>query len=99
MKHGLETVLFSVGIIGFLIGGSGLDGPTFASSAILTAASFMIATVGYKMREKSEYGISLAESKSTRKERNIETAKEVVKRTKEATFRMWVESCRMDESV
>ena len=92
-------ILFGIGCIGSLIGGSGLDGPTFASSVILTAASFASAAVGYKMREKSEYEISLAESKSTRKERDIETAKEVVKRTKEATFRRWVESCRMDESV
>ena len=91
--------LFGIGTFGFLIGGSGLDVPTFASSAILTAASFTSAAVGYKMREKSEYEISLAESKSTRKERDIETDKEVVKRTQEATFSMWVESCRMDESV
>lgn len=42
-------VLIGIGCIGFLIGGSGLDGPTFASSVILTAASFVIATVGYKI--------------------------------------------------
>ena len=88
MKHGLiGTVLFSVGIIGFLIGGSGLDGPTFASSAILTAASFMIATVGYKIYKISERG-----------ERN-KTSEEIDTRPKEATFSMWIESCRMDESV
>lgn len=91
--------LFGIGISGFLIGGSGLDGPTATASVILTVASFASAAVGYKMREKSEYEISLAESKSTRKERDIETAKEVVKRPKEATFSMWIESCRMDESV
>lgn len=84
MKHGF---LFCVGIIGFLIGGSGLDGPTFASSAILTAASFMIATVGYKIYKIPERG-----------ERN-KTSEEINARPKEATFSMWVESCRMDESV
>ena len=46
--------LFGIGIPGFLIGGSGLDGPTFTSSVILTVASFAIAAVGYKLLEKSE---------------------------------------------
>ena len=79
--------LFGIGTFGFLIGGSGLDGPTFASSAILTAASFVIATVGYKIYKISERG-----------ERNKES-EEIDTRPKEATFSMWIESCRMDDSV
>lgn len=80
-------ILFAVGASEFLIGGAGLDGPTFASSAILTVASFLIAAVGYKLRENS-----------LRKERKIEAAKEALQRSKEITFNMWVKSCRMDES-
>lgn len=91
--------LFGIGTYGFLIGGSGLDGPTFTSSAILTAASFAIAAVGYKLMEKSECDESLVESEKIRKETENEAAKEIVKRTKEDTFSMWVESCGMDGSV
>lgn len=80
-------VLIGIGCIGFLIGGSGLDGPTFVSSAILAAASFAIAAVGYKIYKISERG-----------ERNKES-EEINTRTQEATFSMWVESCGMDESV
>ena len=47
-------ILFGIGCIGLLIGGSGLDGPTATASVILTVASFASAAVGYKMREKSE---------------------------------------------
>lgn len=80
-------ILFGIGCIGLLIGGSGLDGPTFASSEILTAASFASATVGYKIYKISERG-----------ERN-KASEEINTRPKEATFSMWIESCRMDESV
>lgn len=91
--------LFGIGTYGFLIGGSGLDGPTFTSSAILTVASFAIAAVGYKLKEESECEISLVESEKIRKEMEHEAAKEIVKRTKEDTFSMRVKSCRMDGSV
>lgn len=92
-------ILNGIGCLGFLIGGSGLDGPTATASVILTAASFVIATVGYKLREQSEREISLTESESTRKEIENEAAKEVIKRAKEVTFDMWVKSCGMDGSV
>lgn len=46
-------ILFAVGSIGFLIGGAGLDGPTWVASAILTVVSFLVAAVGYKLWEIS----------------------------------------------
>ena len=94
----LGVILFAIGATGFLIGGSGLDGPTATASVILTVASFAIAAVGYKLREKSECKISLTESESTRKEIENEAAKEAIQRSKEITFNMWIKSCRMDES-
>lgn len=84
----LGVILFAIGASGFLIGGSGLDGPTATASVILTVASFAIAAVGYKLRENS-----------LRKEIENEAAKEAIKRAKEATFSMWVKSCGMDGSV
>ena len=45
--------LFAVGSIGFLIGGAGLDGPTWVASAILAVVSFLVAAVGYKLWEVS----------------------------------------------
>lgn len=80
-------ILIGIGCIGFLIGGSGLDGPTFALSAILTAASFASAAAGYKIYKISERGEINKESE------------EINTRTKEATFDMWTKSFRMDESI
>lgn len=81
-KLGLS--LFGIGLSGFLIGGSGLDGAASAECMILTAASFLVAAVGYNIYKKSERG-----------EKN-KAAKEIDARPKEATFQMWLTSGRLD---
>ena len=48
--------IFGTGLSGFLIGGSGLDGAASAECMILTAASFLVAAVGYNIYKKSERG-------------------------------------------
>lgn len=80
----IGLTLFGSGCLGFLIGGAGLDGPTFTVSAILTTASFLLAAVGYRIYEKSE-----------RCERN-KAAEEINARPKEATFQMWLTAGRLD---
>lgn len=81
-KLGLS--LFGIGLSGFLIGGSGLDGASSAECMILATASFLVAAVGYNIYKKSERG-----------DKN-KTAKEINARPKEATFQMWLTSGRLD---
>ncbi len=80
-----RKILLGTGFLGFLIGGAGLDGPTSAMSAVLAAASFLVAAVGYRSLENFQ-----------RKEKEIEAAKKNITHTKEATFRVWIESCKLD---
>ena len=76
--------LFGTGLSGFLIGGSGLDGSASTVCAILTAVSFLVAAVGYKIYEKSERG---EEDKA---------AEEINIRPKETTFQMWLAAGKLD---
>ena len=80
-----RKILLGTGFLGFLIGGAGLDGPTSAMSAVLAAASFLVAAVGYRSLENFQ-----------RKEKEIEAAKKISLTQKEATFRVWIESCKLD---
>ena len=93
-KLGLS--LFATGLSGFMIGGAGLDGPAAAPSMILTAASFLVAAVGYRLWMMSEQRAALAESERMRKERKIEATKEAIARAKEDTFQMWLAAGRLD---
>lgn len=89
-------ILFSIGASGILIGGSGLGGPTFTSCAILTATSFLVAAVGYRLWRMSEQRLALAESERIRKEREIEATEEAITRAKEATFQVWITAGKLD---
>ena len=93
-KSGL--FLFNIGASGVLIGGAGLDGPAAVPSMILTAASFVIAAVGYRLWVISEQRTALVESERIRKEREIEATKEAIARAKENTFQMWLTAGRLD---
>lgn len=93
-KSGL--FLFNIGASGVLIGGAGLDGPAALPSMILTAASFLVAAVGYRLWVISEQRSALVESERIRKEREIEATKESIARAKENTFQMWLTAGRLD---
>lgn len=87
-KHKMEivgTILFGAGTMGFLIGGAGLDGPTFAASAIFTVASGLVAAVGYKLKQ-----IDHGRGKKNK------AAEKAIQRAKETTFGVWIKSCRID---
>lgn len=88
--------LFCIGASGFLIGGAGIDGPTFTSSMVLAVTSFVVAAVGNKLLEKSDQILKLEEAKRRRKEIEIETTEEAITRAKEATFQVWLKSGRLD---
>lgn len=93
--------LFAVGSIGFLIGGAGLDGPTWVASAILAVVSFLVAAVGYKFYEKlegSETESTNNNEKSERGEKN-QTGKKVDTKSKEATFQVWLTVGKLDVPV
>ena len=93
-KSGL--FLFNIGASGVLIGGAGLDGPAAVPSMILTAASFLIAAVGYRLWVISEQRSALVESERIRKEKEIEATEEAIARAKENTFQMWLTAGRLD---
>lgn len=93
-KSGL--FLFNIGASGVLIGGAGLDGQAAMPSMILTAASFLVAAVGYRLWMMSEQRAALAESERMRKKRKIEATKEAIARAKENTFQMWLTAGRLD---
>lgn len=88
--------LFCIGASGVLIGGAGLDGPTVVPSMILTATSFLVAAVGYRLWRMSEQRLALAESERIRKEREIEATEEDIARAKEATFQVWITAGKLD---
>lgn len=90
----IGLILFGTGLTGFLTFGSGID--SAATCAILTAASFLVAAVGYKLWMRSEQRLTLEESERIRKEREIEAAEEAIARAKEATFQMWLTAGRLD---
>ena len=92
-KLGLS--LFATGLSGFMIGGAGLDGTSAVTSMILTAASFVIAAVGYRLWMISEQRSALVESERIRKEKEIEATKEAIARAKEDTFQMWLTAGRL----
>lgn len=77
-------IFLGIGLSGFLIGGSGLDSSASTVCAILTAASFLVAAVGYKIYEKSERG------------EEDKTAEEINIRPKETTFQMWLTAGKLD---
>lgn len=93
-KSGL--FLFNIGASGVLIGGAGLDGLTAVPSMILTASSFVIAAVGYRLWVISEQRSALVESERIRKEKEIEATEKIIARAKENTFNAWLTSGRLD---
>ena len=93
-KSGL--FLFNIGASGVLIGGAGLDCLTAVPNMILTAASFVIAAVGYRLWAISEQRSALVESERIRKEKEIEATEKIIARAKEDTFHMWITSGRLD---
>ena len=93
-KSGL--FLFNIGASGVLIGGAGLDGTSAVTSMILTAASFVIAAVGYRLWVISEQRTALVESERIRKEKEIEATEKAIARAKEDTFHVWLTSGRLD---
>lgn len=90
----IGLILFGTGLTGFLTFGSGID--SAATCVILTAASFLVAAVGYKLWRMSEQRLAMAESERIRKEREIEATKEAIASAKEATFQMWLTAGRLD---
>lgn len=88
--------LFGIGISGFMIGGAGLDGTAEVTSMILTAASCVIAAVGYRLWVISEQRSVLAESERIRKEYEVEATEKAIARAKEDTFQMWLTAGRLD---
>lgn len=93
-KSGL--FLFNIGASGVLIGGAGLDCLTAVPSMILTAASFLVAAVGYRLWMMSEQRSALVESERIRKEKEIEATEKIIARAKENTFQMWLTAGRLD---
>ena len=93
-KSGL--FLFNIGASGVLIGGAGLDVQAAVPSMILTAASFVIAAVGYRLWMISEQRSALVESERIRKEKEIEATEKIIARAKEDTFQMWITAGRLD---
>ncbi|MDO4308374.1 MAG: hypothetical protein Q4C77_16255 [Eubacteriales bacterium] len=92
----IGLILFGIGLTGFLIGGAGLDGPTSTASAILTAISFLAAVAAYRLWVKVEQREAYEEAQEERRKEEIEAAKQIDTRPKEATFRVWLTSCKLD---
>ena len=79
-----------------MIGGAGLDGHAAVPSMILTAASFVIAAVGYRLWVVSEQRSALVESERIRKEKEIEATEKAIARAKEDTFHVWLTAGKLD---
>lgn len=82
MKIGL--ILFGTGLIGFLIGGAGIDGPTSIVCVILAVVSFVVAAVGHRIYSISE------------RSEEDQTTEEIDAQPKESTFQVWLESGKLD---
>lgn len=94
-----RKILLGIGFLGFLIGGAGLDGSTFAMSAVLAAASFLVAAVGYRSLVLSEQKEAYEKARKERRRKEIEAAEEALQKSKETTFQVWLESCGLDVQV
>lgn len=94
-----SLIMFGSGVICFLIGGAGLDGPDFTASVILIAASFAVAAVGYRLRVTSERKEVYGRAQKERRRKEIEATEKAIAQSKEATFQVWLRSCKLDVSV
>lgn len=95
----IAKFLFGSGTLAFLIGGSGLDGPTSIPCAILTAASFAVAAVGYRLWVMSERKEAHETAREERRRKEIEAAKKTFEESKDTTFQVWLESGKLDVQV
>lgn len=92
--------LFGSGLIGFLIGGAGIDGWSGpAANVILTVVSFIVAAVGYRLWEISERKEAHEKAQAERRRKEFEATEKAIARSKEATFQVWIESGKLDVSV
>lgn len=87
-KDKIGLILMRIGIIGFLAGGSGLDGPSWELCGVLTSISFAVAAAGYKY-----YGICQKRGEKHK------TAEKTIARSKEATFQAWLTCGKLDEKI
>lgn len=93
----ISLTLFGSGLIGFLISGAGIDGWSApAANVILTVASFVVAAVGYRLWEISERKKTHEKAQAERRRKEFEATEKAIARLKEATFQVWIESCRLD---
>lgn len=94
-----SLVLFGSGALAFLICGSGLDGPTEIPCAILTAASFAVAAVGYRLWAAAERKEAHENALEERRRKEIEAAEKAFEESKDTTFQVWLESGKLDVQV
>lgn len=94
-----SLVLFGSGTLTFLIGGSGLDGPSAVPCAILTAVSFAVAAVGYRLWVMSERKEAHEKAREERRRKEIEESEKAFKKSKDTTFQVWLESGKLDVQV
>lgn len=95
----IAKILFGFGFLTFLICGSGLDGPTAKPCAILTAASFAVAAVGYRLWVMSERKEAHEKAREERRRKEIEAAEKAFEESKDTTFQVWLESGKLDVQV
>lgn len=95
----VSLIIFGSGVTGFLISGAGLDGPDFTASVILIVASFAVAAVGYRLRVASERKEAYGRARKERRRKEIEATEKANAQSKEATFQVWLRSCKLDVSV
>lgn len=94
-----SLVLFGSGTLAFLIGGSGLDGPSAVPCAILTAVSFAVAAVGYRLWAAAERKEAHENALEERRRKEIEAAEKAFEESKDTTFQVWLESGKLDVQV
>lgn len=95
----IAKILFGFGFLTFLIGGSGLDGPTSIPCAILTAASFAVAAVGYRLWAAAERKEAHEKAREERRRKEIEESEKAFKKSKDTTFQVWLEYGKLDIQV